>query len=332
MRRLRLLVVLAVIVWFETGPARALARAKVPVLLDTDIGTALDDAFALALVLSSPELELRGVTTVDGDAYTRALVACRILAAIGRDDVPVASGCGPRSIPDSRDQLPYGLCTSFRKRPLPQPAIAFLYDQLRSDPGNLTLLAIGPLTNVAELVRTHPDCKPWIKRIVLMGGAICVGYNGKPPVEAEWNIRMDIQAAQTVFASGIPLLIAPLDATTELKLEEPLRRRLLSARTPLTQQLCALYQLTDRSTPTLFDPVAVALCFDGQFCKLQELRLEVDDHGFTRVVQGRANARVATTILSQEFLKWYLDRLAPLPVAPSSHSKARPGQAGPRQE
>jgi inosine-uridine nucleoside N-ribohydrolase len=320
------LLVLAVIVLFEKAPVRALVPAKVPVLLDTDIGTALDDAFALALVLSSPELELRGITTVHGDAYTRALVVCRILAAIGRDDIRVASGRAPRRIPDSRHQLPYGLCASFPKKPLRQPAVAFLYHQLRSDPGNLTVLAIGPLTNVAELVRTHPDCKPWIKRIVLMGGAIRVGYNGKPPVEAEWNIRMDIQAAQTVFASGIPLLVAPLDATTELKLEEPLRRRLLSAGTPLTQQLHALYQLTDRSTPTLFDPVAAALCFDEQFCELQELRLLVDDQGFTRVLQGRVNARVATAIRSQEFLKWYMDRLAPLPVAPPSHAKARAGR------
>jgi inosine-uridine nucleoside N-ribohydrolase len=300
---------LAALVLFLDVPIRGESRSKTPVLLDTDIGTALDDAFALALVLTSPELDLRGVTTVHGDAYTRALVVCRVLESIGRGDVPVASGRLPQEHPDSRDQLGYGLQLSFRKRPLSEPAVHFLYQQLKAHPGELTILAIGPLTNIAALLRTHPECKPWIKRMVLMGGAIRVGYNGKPPPEPEWNIHADIPAAQTVFTSGVRLVVAPLDATTNLKLEKPLRDRLFSACTPLTRQLRTLYDLGDGSTPTLFDPVAVALCFDERFCVMEELRLEVDAQGITRVVQGKPNARVATAIRRPEFLKWYLDRL-----------------------
>jgi len=301
--------IMAALVIFLGAPIRGETPPKIAVLLDTDIGTALDDAFALALVLTSPELDLRGVTTVHGDAYTRALVVCRMLESVGRGEIPVASGRLPIEHSDSRDQLAYGLQPSFRKRPLPQSAVDFLYGELKAHPGERTLLAIGPLTNIAALLRAHPECKPWINRIVLMGGAIRVGYNGKPPPEAEWNIHSDIQAAQTVFTSGIQLVIAPLDATTDLKFEKPHRDRLFSAGTPLTQQLHTLYDLGDHSTPTLFDTVAVALCFEERFCTMEDLRMEVDAQGITRVVKGKPNARVATAIGSAEFLKWYLDRL-----------------------
>src|SRR5437899_5386280 len=85
------------------------------VLLDTDIGDDIDDAFALALALRSPELDLRGVTTVHGDAHTRALIVCRLLHAIGRDDIPVAAGTPPREPPEFRGQFQYGLRPCFRK-------------------------------------------------------------------------------------------------------------------------------------------------------------------------------------------------------------------------
>jgi inosine-uridine nucleoside N-ribohydrolase len=283
--------------------------AKIPVILDTDIGDDIDDAFALALILQSPRLDLRGVTTVFGDAHTRALLVCRFLHAVGRPDVPVASGSPERSRPDFRRQLQYGLRPRFRKRPVRETAVEFLYHQLKTEPKKLTLVAVGPLTNLAELVTKHPECKPWIKRIVLMGGAVRVGYNNKPPVEVEWNIKCDIKAAQTVFRSGVPLVVGPLDATTNLKLKASQRRQLFAAHTALTWQLQALYQLWDKPTPTLFDPVAVTLCFEEEFCTMKALRLKVDNQGFTRQVKGKANARVATSIRRDKFLEWCLQRL-----------------------
>src|SRR5262245_30734536 len=84
-------------------------KAKIPVVIDTDIGDDLDDALALALALSSPELDIRGITTVAGDAHTRALIVCRMLHHIGRKDIPVASGTARREVPDFSGQLQYGL-------------------------------------------------------------------------------------------------------------------------------------------------------------------------------------------------------------------------------
>ncbi len=287
-------------------------RKAIPLLLDTDIGTDVDDAFALALILASPELDLRGVTTVGSEPLIRAQVVCRFLAAVGRSNIPVAAGALPQPAEEIEKQGRYAKSDGGRPRasqPVKESAVAFLYQRLKEHRGESTLLAIGPLTNVARLLREHPDCKPWIRRIVMMAGSVRVGYKGKAPPETEWNIRCDIPAAQAVFASGIPLVVAPLDATTMLKLEEAPRRRLFEARTPLTEQVRMLYELWGEQTPTLFDPVAVALCFDERFCTMEDLRLEVDNKGQTRIAKGEANARVATAIRRDDFLKWYVDRV-----------------------
>jgi purine nucleosidase len=288
-------------------------RKAIPIILDTDIGTDVDDAFALALILVSPELDLRGVTTVGTDPQTRARIVCRFLAAVERNDIPVAVGAMPQPDEEIEKQGRYakqdGEGRPRISQPVKESAVDFLYQQLKAQHGELTLLAIGPLTNIARLLREHPDCKKWIRRIVMMAGSVRVGYKGKAPPEIEWNVRCDIPAAQAVFASGIPLVVAPLDATTMLKLEKALRQRLFRAATPLTEQVQALYRLWGAQTPTLYDPVAVALCFDESFCTMEDLRLEVDAKGQTREVKGATNARVATAIRGDDFLKWYVDRI-----------------------
>jgi inosine-uridine nucleoside N-ribohydrolase len=297
---------------------------KVPVLLDTDIGDDIDDALALALILQSPELDLRGVTTVHGDAHTRALLVCRLLQAEGRPEVPVAAGAPSRALPDYHGQMQYGLRPCFRHRPEKLSAVEFLYKELKAHPGELTLLALGPLTNVAKLMQQHPDCKPWIKRIVLMGGAVRVGYDGKPPAVAEWNIKSDVKAARAVFRAGVPLVVAPIDAAVGVELDGPQRARLFRARTPLTKQLQAHYQLWGKPTPTLFDPVAVALCIDERFFRMADLRLEVDDQGRTRAVAGKPNARVAVATRGADFLRWYVERIAPAGAAVPLPDRIRP--------
>jgi purine nucleosidase len=292
-------------------------KKAIPIILDTDIGTDVDDAFALALILASPELELCGVATVGSEPRTRALIVCRFLAAAGRHDIPVAAGATPQPAEDIEKQGRYVKASGDRlprmSQPVKETAVEFLYQKLKARKRELTLLAIGPLTNIARLLREYPDCKPWIKRIVMMAGSVRVGYKDKSPPETEWNVRCDIAAAKAVFASGVPLVVAPLDATAMVKLEEPLRRRLFGPKTPLTEQVRALYQLWGEQTPTLYDPVAVMLCFQERFCTMENLRLEVDDKGQTRIVKGEANARVATAIRSDDFLKWYVDRVAAEP-------------------
>jgi inosine-uridine nucleoside N-ribohydrolase len=328
-----------IILWSPrtTTAAQLTPPFKVPILLDTDLGSDIDDAFALALVLASPELDLRGITTVGTGAEDRAWMACRLLTAAGRKDIPVAWGRSPQPEEKIDGQIQYrrhpAVIFNRTARPVKEAAVDFLYQQVKAHPGKLTLLGIGPLTNIARLLTEHPDCKPWIKKIVVMGGSVRVGYAGKSAPEAEWNIKADIKAAQTVFHSGIPLVVAPLDATATLELDDSLRQTLFKACTPLTYQVQALYQLWDKSRVVLYDPVAVALCFNESFCEMEDLKLEVDGSGFTRVVNRKANCRVATSIRREPFLKWYVARVASgqavLPKPPPNPARLMPSDSMP---
>jgi len=311
-----LAVLITPLLFFPVGSSFA-QPAKIPVILDTDIGTDIDDAYALALILNSPELDLRGVTASAGQTLDRAWMLCRFLTQTGHRHIPVAVGQEPQSDSTVDWQIQYrrhpGVIFNRTTKPLKETAVAFLYSQLKAnaDKEKLTLITVGPLTNVARLLSEHPDCKPWIKRIVMMGGSVRVGYNLKPPPIVEWNIRTDIKAAQVVFASGLPLVVAPLDATASVRLEEPMRAKIFAACTPITYQVQALNQLWEGgSTPTLYDPVAVALCFDESFCKMEDLHLAVDDKGITRIGTGKPNARVATAVDAPRFLDWFVKRLS----------------------
>jgi inosine-uridine nucleoside N-ribohydrolase len=283
-------------------------NAGQPVLLDTDIGDAVDDAFALALVLASPELELRGVTTVGPDAHTKAGIVCQFLENVGQRAMPVAAGGSRQPQPELKGQHQYGL-RARQTHPLNKPAVELLRDAIEKQPGELTILAIGPLTNIAALVKQHPETARKIKRLVILGGAVRVGYSARPPAEPEWNVRTDVAAARAVLASGLPIMLVPLDASAELRLEGKRLERLLASPAPLARQAQALYELADVRAPVLFDPAAVAMAVDESLFVLEPLRLEIDDNGLTRAVEGQPNARVALSVNREALLDWCVARL-----------------------
>lgn len=296
------------------------ARPPVAVVVDTDIGSDVDDAFALGLVLASPELALRGVTSVGGAAEDRAWLAGRLLTHADRKDVPVAWGRPPQPDYGLDWQIQYrrhpAVVWNRTARPIPQPAEDFLLERLRAEPG-LVLLALGPLTNIARVLERDPQARERIGRIVLMGGSLHVGYDGRPPSVAEWNFRSDPAAARRVLSSGVPITMVPLDVTAGLALDEPRRSRIFSAHTPLAFQLHALYELWGKETPVLHDPLAVALAIDERLASFEEMALEVDEDGKVRSAAGRPSARVATGVQSEKFFDWLVDRLsAGTPVLP----------------
>jgi inosine-uridine nucleoside N-ribohydrolase len=307
----------ALLVHVLTIPALAQEPAKkIPILLDCDIGDDIDDTFALATILASPELELRGVTTVGEDSYKRAQMACRFLTAVGRGKIPVAAGLPEKTTkPLAYWQVQYANHASvyFRDpKPAKERAPAFLYKHLKASPGELTIVAVGPLSNIAALLDQYPDSKPMIKRIVMMGGSVRRGFHEGSKPEPEYNIVQDIKAAQAVFQSGIPLTVAPLDATAVAKLDEARQKKLFDAGSLLTLSVQALVQLWQgNQMPVLHDPVAVTLAFKQDFCTMEHLHLTIDDKGFTKEVAGKpANASVALALKKEEFLDWIVDRLA----------------------
>ena len=191
-------------------------------------------------------------------------------------------------------------------------AVDFLKEQFDRRPGEITLVPVGPLTNVGALLKRHPEVAKKIKRIVLMGGSVMVDYQPDSPPAAEYNIMADAAAAQVVFASGVPILMVPLDASAMLKLEADARHRVFTHLTPTTNALALLYHLWNAPTPILFDPMAVAMVIDPTLCETKPMAIAVDEKGFTRPVKGKApNATVALKTDPQRFLDFYLNRVAP---------------------
>ena len=301
----------------SSSPAASHDESTAPpqlAILDTDIGDDIDDAFALALLLHSPEIKLLGITTTFGDTELRARLVDRYLAAVGRGDIPVAAG---RATPQSNvfTQAAYA-----RHEPdhIHADAVQFLLDRIKAHPGEITLIEIGPMVNVQDAISRDPETFRKLKRVVLMGGSIDRGYdtadsNHTPP-DAEWNIARDPAGAQALLASGVPVYIMPLDST-QIHLEEPDRERIFSFGSFLTDQLTLLYHQwmagagQHSQTPTLFDPVAAAYAVRPDLCPMQPIRVEVDDKGFTRRVEGHPNAQVCLHSDEKEFLGFLLDRI-----------------------
>jgi hypothetical protein len=206
-----------------------------------------------------------------------------------------------------------------RKHPEPELAVEFLHRQLKARPGEITIITVGDLTNFGELITRHPEAKPWIRGVVMMGGSVRVGYAGQPPPEREWNLRSDVRSAQVLFRAGIPLTVAPLDATL-VRFQEPQRRRVFETPNPVCRELWSLYKLWGKQTPTLFDPVAVTLAFNESFVTMESLRIEVDDQGFTREAPGEPNCRAAMGIRRTHFSIGSVQRI--VDFQPADHAIA----------
>lgn len=299
----------------EAGQSPENVATQQLVLIDTDIGDDIDDAYALALALRSPELKILGVTTTFGNTELRARLLDRYLKAVGRTDIPVAAG--PESKTDNvMTQRAYALQAPAGVH---ADGAEFLLDQVRKNPGEITLIAIGPLFTVQAAIEKDPATFRKLKRVVLMGGSIDRGYDdGKTgahrPADAEWNINRNPAGAKALLAAGVPVFMMPLDST-QIHLEEADREKIFAHGSALTDQLTILYHQwmagtpSHSPTPTLFDPVAVAYVFRPDLCPAKPMHIEIDDKGFTRTTPGEANARVCLESDEKGFLELLVDRL-----------------------
>lgn len=280
------------------------------IIIDTDIGDDVDDAFALALAVKSPEFEILGVSTTFGETELRAKLVDRFLGEVGRSDVPVMAG--KPTTPTEMSQRRYAEGGHFGKSSHGDAA-EFLLDQIRRHPGEITLIAIGPLMNVGAAIDRDAATFRKLKRVVIMGGSTRkgygdYGYNEHVPPMPEWNILNDVASAQKLFASGVPLFVMPLDST-QLKLDEVKRAFLFTRGTAVTDQLAILYHLWAQETPTLFDPMAVAFALKPELCPVTPLHIRVDEKGFTREEPGTPNAQVCLQSNPEEFFQFYLRRV-----------------------
>jgi len=285
--------------------------AQEKIIIDTDIGDDVDDAFAVALALRSPELQILGISTTFGDTEARAKLLDRLLGEAGRPDIPIAIGTSTvtKSVFTQRR---YAEAGRFVRASHPN-AGDFILEQIRRYPGQITLVAIGPLMNVGALIDKDAETFRKLRRVVLMGGSIerrygDLGYAPSHGPEPEWNIVNDIPSAQKLFASGVPIYMMPLDST-QMKLDEVKRAILFQAGTPLTDALTLLYHEWGQETPTLFDVMTVAYILNPEICPVKPMHIRVDDKGFTRVGSGSPNAQVCLNSDSDAFFRFYIKRM-----------------------
>ncbi len=304
--------VLCLVLLMASGASWAQGRTPEKIIIDTDIGDDVDDAFALALAVRSPELQVLGVMTTFGDTEARAKIADRFLGEVGRAEIPVFAGKATAT-KNPMSQRKYGEGGHFAKA-AHADAVEFLLEQIRKYPGEITLVAIGPLMNVGAAIDKDLATFRKLKRVVMMGGSIRRGYGDlgyTAPVAPmpEWNILNDVASAQKLFAAGVPLFVMPLDST-QLKMDEVKRAFLFSQGTAVTDQLTVLYHLWGQETPTLFDPMTVVFVLRPELCPVTGMHIRVDEKGFTREEPGAVNAQVCLESNAEDFFKFYLKKVA----------------------
>jgi len=276
---------------------------RVPVLLDTDIGSNVDDAIALAYLLREPRCELLGITTVTGDVATRAACAEVICRAAGREEVPIYCGVpGPLLWGPGQPGVPQYDAIHHRPHSLNGPtgtAIEFLRRAIRSRPHEVTLLSIGPFTNVALLFALDPQIPSLLKQLVSMAGVFF-------PHERvnETNCRTDPIATAMVYAARPPRHVSiGLDVTTRCRMsEQEVRSRFVRPPLDVVREIAEVWFA--RHDKVIFhDPLAAATIFEPKLCDYQEGIVNIDvspdpSRGvkptFTQVAGGPH--RVATTV------------------------------------
>ncbi len=305
---------------FFASSTSLLSFDRQKVILDTDLGGDIDDAFALALLLTSPEIEVVGITTDHGMTPKRAQVVCRMLYELGLERIPVAVGRQtPLVVGRDKDLAGYNAqfhwAEGFDKvKPIETPAADFIIQTLRKYPGEIVLFTIGPVPNIGDVLRKDPDALKMARHVYSMFGSFYLGYGSNPVPSAEWNVAADVVSAKVFAASGASITYAGLDITTFVTLEEKQRLKLFLRQSPLTNALSGLYTLwsseTGNDTPVLFDAVAVAMAIWPDLFQRRPAHVRVLEGGYTVVDESRSpNCEIGLSINKEEFLKRLLKRL-----------------------
>ena len=285
------------------------AKARLTVI-DTDPG--IDDAIGILFALASPGFSIAGITTVAGniglDATTRN--AGRLLAFAGRGDIPVVRGAdAPLSRPGpdpldlhGKDGLGGVVLPEPSRPPESRPAGDWLANLLLDEAeGTVDVLALGPLTNLAHLIRSRPEAAKRIGRIIAMGGAIREPGNVGP--RSEFNMATDPEAVEVVLRSGLPLVLVPLDVTRRVRATRDLVARLKEGGTPsaaMVADLIGAYfdSSTTRESRPLHDPCVMLFALAPNLFQIEDMRLTVstavdEDAGALSVDENGAPVEVA---------------------------------------
>ncbi|GAB4858957.1 Probable uridine nucleosidase 2 [Ancistrocladus abbreviatus] len=311
------------------------------IIIDTDPG--IDDAMAIFVALQSPEVEVIGLTTIYGNVYTTLATrnALHLLETAGRNDIPVAEGSHVTITKGTKlriadfvhgaDGLGNQNFPPPKRKPIEESAAAFLVEQANRYPGQVTVVALGPLTNIALAVQQDPEFPKNIGQIVLLGGAFTVNGNVNPAAEA--NIFGDPDAADIVFTCGADVLAVGINVTHQVVLTDADRDRLAQSNGKFAQYLCKIldvyfsyhHEAYSMKGVYLHDPTALLAAIVPSLITYTEGVVRVQTIGITRGLTilynrqkrfgevtewtNKPTVKVAVTVDAPEVVKLVMQRL-----------------------
>ncbi len=266
----------------ESFERRIICMTKI--ILDTDIGTNADDAVALSLALKSREIMIEGVTTVYGDVFARAAIAHNIVQLCGEQQIKIYPGI-EKPLLQKRKVYWTGIEEDVGKQkedfqfPM-QHAVEFIIETVMKHPGEITLVPIGPLTNIATALIREPKISSYVKEIVIMGGVTRLGSNRMKLETMEHNVKCDPEAASVVFSSGAPIVMIGLDVTRQLIFSKEKNQEFTACGTPLAQALTKMIDkymnYMNRDFSYMCDPLAISVLIDRSLVQTEQMKVHVE--------------------------------------------------------
>jgi len=296
----------------------------IPLILDTDIGTDVDDVWALVFLLNCPEVDVKLITTCTGDTEYRARLVAKILSELDREDIPIGIGLHLDRSENTHNQWLGNYSLEDFQGEVFRDGVGAICDTISAQSTSSTLLSIGPLPNVSGALSRAPEITK-LSRFVGMHGSLRKGYLGMEKPAREYNVKLHALSCKHVFESDWNKTITPLDSCGDIYLDGDRFARLLNAQNPAARIVTSAHQswlsairdwpmykkasMENRSS-ILFDCVAVYLSFSEDWLKMEELPILVTEDGKTMIDESGDMVNCATDWLDQEkFLDLLVDRL-----------------------
>jgi inosine-uridine nucleoside N-ribohydrolase len=273
------------------------AEEKIPVIYDSDIGDDIDDTWAFGFLLQCPEFDVKLVVGDQGKPEYRAKLMCKLLERAGRTDIPVGMAL-PVNATGGGNQSAWVKDYDLKSFPgkIHKDGVQAIIDTIMNSPTQVTVIAVGPLPNIAEALKREPKIAEKA-RFVGMHGSVRLGYGGNPKISAEYNVRADAKACQKVLSAPWDKTITPLDTCGLVVLKGDRYAKVRDCEKPIAKAIIENYRVwcdarkdhikdenqADKRSSTLFDTVAVYLGFSEDYIGMEDLKILVDDKGFSRI-------------------------------------------------
>ncbi len=291
---------------------------KIPVIFDTDICDDIDDTWALALLLQSPEFDVKLVVTAVGNTASKAKTVAKFLEIAGRTDIPIGIGVQQNKGSHRQDAWAKDYKLSSYPGTIHEDGVKALIDTVMNSRKRIKVVAVGPLPNIAAALEREPRIAEKAQ-FVGMHGSVRLGYGGSKKISAEYNVRASAKAAQKVFTAPWRITITPLDTCGLVRLKGEKYQKILKKNSPMTRALMENYrawhkqglrnsnkdlseaelnkrtdQKINSSSSTLFDTVAIYLAMSAELVKMEKLPIKVTDDGYTRIDDSGKVMKCAT--------------------------------------